>query len=129
MSLTVVQANSVPRLVECTIDGAVSERQMQELHHRVEAIYSEGNLVRVLCELQNFGGFDGISGFVASIREQVKMLPMIEKFAVVVGSEWLAKLGAIDNAITPNTEVKYFANNDTDAALDWLAGGHRLATV
>ena len=128
MPLTVVQANSVPRLVEFTLDGAVSERQMQELYHRVEAIYQEGKPVRVICELQNFGGFDGISGFVASIREQVKMLPMIERFAVVVGPEWLAKLGSVvDNAITPTTEVKYFGNNDKDSALDWLSGGARPA--
>jgi len=79
-----------------------------------------GEKINLLVHFKEFPSLENFKTFVEGLRVDLKIFGRIRKYAIVSDMKWITTYSKIGDFLTPNIDVKAFADTEMKKAQNWI---------
>ena len=108
-------------IIGLEINGWIGAEDIDRVVKIVESRIDAGEKLSIYAEINNWSGMS-LWAFIKDLNFGFRHLKNFEKEAIVSDNKWLEALAALGNTLFSSIEVKHFAPEEKDKALEWVLG-------
>lgn len=109
-----------PNILQFTINGEMSQLQINRLMERIKSTNEQYGKVRLLGEYTSFDSFSTLKSVLSTLSLKAEVIKSIEKYAIITNKNWLQEISGIADFVTPSLDVEVFALAERRQAINWL---------
>jgi len=106
-------------IIGLEINGWIDGEDIDRIVRIVEPRINSGEKLKVYAEVNSWSGMS-LGAFIKDLKFSLRHLNDFEQEAIVSDHKWLEALAALGNTLFSGIEVKHFALDEKDKALEWL---------
>lgn len=112
-----------PHVVAFRAGGTINAADFDRVAAAIDAGLRTREQVSVYAEIVNLGGFtlEALLKDIVYGLKQIANLRQYARYAVVTDAQWLRTAADFENKLFPGIEIRTFALEDDEAAMDWVA--------